>query len=277
MNIFVFFCLIIGVLANTNSSKDDIDMNMNMLHARRLAASSLRSTMSVDKCLPYALCLLGTMDIQVKGHKDKFPTWAHGLFETVLPLLEKFSEVKPYMQQLKLKTKEKIESLVEKAENLFNDEDEEDNKTFRHLLASYKVGRKLSSRHFCPKLFACPSDVTEDLNKSNVETKEVVSNEASEDRGRFLSSVVRCPSAGAKFCGAFWLACNFNGLVGAGIPANACNFLAIFCNGHAYACREQPTTTAPINAAPTNATAPTNETDATNATAPPTIPANLPK
>ena len=67
-----------------SSLEDDVDMNMNMLHARRLAASSLRSTMSKDKCLPYALCLLGTMDIAVKDHKDQFPTWAHGLFETVL-------------------------------------------------------------------------------------------------------------------------------------------------------------------------------------------------
>merc|ERR1711997_1162084 len=141
-------------------------------------------------------------------------------------------------------TKENIKSLVDSAGNLFNDEDEEDDKTFRHLLASYKVGRKMSSRGFCMKLFSCPSDVTEDLNKSDEEAEARVSNDASEDRGRFLSSVVGCPPVGSKFCGAFWLACNFNGLVGAGIPGNACNFLGIFCNAPAYICRKAPTTTA---------------------------------
>jgi hypothetical protein len=256
MKITVFFCLVIVGLANSESSGDDV--NMNMLHARRLAASSLRSTMAKDKCLPYALCLLGTMDIKVKEHKQQFPTWAHGLFETVLPLLEKFNELKGYMHNLATKTKEKvghlvgntkdgIHSFVDSAGDLFNQEDKEDDKTFRHLLASYKVGRKMSSRGFCMKLFSCPSHVAEDLNRSDEETQEEVvaeSSEGSTGRGRLLS--VGCPPVGAKFCGAFWLACNFNGLVGAGIPGNACNFLAIFCNAPAYVCREAPSTTEAI-------------------------------
>merc|ERR1712203_777513 len=127
-----------------------------------------------------------------------------------------------------------IDSLVDSAGDLFNQEDQEDDKTFRHLLASYKVGRKMSSRGFCMKLFSCPSHVAEDLNRSDEETQEEVVGESSES------------PVGAKFCGAFWLACNFNGLVGAGIPGNACNFLAIFCNAPAYVCREAPATTEAI-------------------------------
>jgi hypothetical protein len=238
MKFAIFVFVIIGAWAHQESAEN----NMNMLHARRLAGSSLRSTMERDLCLPYALCLMGTMDIAVAEHKEQFPTWAHGLLETVLPLLQKFAEFKTYVKSLPGVITSKFNSLV-------SDEDAEDDKTFRHLLAAHKVGRKVSSRTLCAKLFSCPADVKEDLIKTDDEATalEVATDDAA--KGRFLG--LGCPPVGSKFCGAFWLACNFNGLVGGGIPGNACNFAALFCNAPAYICAGPPkTTAAPVTAAP---------------------------
>jgi len=232
MKLAIFVCVIMGAWAHQES----VENKMNLLHARRLAGSSLRTEMKRDLCLPYALCLMGTMDIAVTEHREQFPTWAHGLYDSVLPLIKKFDQFKGYISTLPGLAKQKVNSLADKVENLLSEEDAEDDKTFRYLLATHKVGRKLSSRAFCSKMFSCPADVTENLKKTDEQTTaEVVpAVDGGEPKARILG--LSCPPFGSKFCGAFWLACNFNGLVGAGIPGNACNFAALFCNAPAYIC-----------------------------------------